>query len=148
MTKFEYLTDAIQKHDSDACLIWPFTQDRQGYGKLYRIKDQRAHRLAFWFSHGRMPEPLALHSCDTPACFNPRHIREGTHKDNQGEKAIKGRQVRGEMHKCSKLTPQQILQMRDEHAAGASIGMCSRKYGIGHKTASQIVKHTAWKHIN
>ena len=99
-TKAEWLAAAIAEHNSDDCLLWPFAIDRDGYGRVCFYGDGKkervfAHRASYRLTHGRWPLPLGLHSCDTPACFNPRHIHEGTHAVNQGEKADRGRSLSG-----------------------------------------------------
>jgi hypothetical protein len=52
---------------------------------------QKAHRFAFYLSHGRWPKPNGLHRCDVTLCVRPRHIFEGTQRDNMKDCAAKGR---------------------------------------------------------
>ena len=147
MTGHAYLQVAICSHMSEDCLFWPFAKDRQGYGKVfYQGKTERAHRVAYKLVHGYWPEPNGLHSCDQPSCFNPFHIRSGSHKDNQLEKACKGRQIRGEKHKCSKLTPELVRELRREYPS-TSLRKLSVKFGIDRKTCAGIIRRTAWAHI-
>lgn len=100
MDNYDYLRNAVASHMSDECLLWPFGKDRQGYGKVWLDGDTvRAHRVAYKLVHDKWPMPNGLHSCDNPTCFNPFHLSAGDNKANQAEKAAKGRQIRGEMHK-------------------------------------------------
>lgn len=77
-----------------ACVIWPGAKDRQGYG-LVKINGrcQRAHRVALAKKVGRelSRSELALHSCHTPSCVNPQHLRVGSAAQNNRE--ARARQV-------------------------------------------------------
>lgn len=149
MTRYEWLRSAVANHMEDSCLLWPFGKDRQGYGKVWFEGDTvRAHRVAFKLVHGKWPEPLGLHSCDTPSCVSPFHVSEGTNADNQGEKAARGRQIRGEMHKCSKLNPELVRQIRSEYIYGVNgLQKLANKFGISKKTVMRIIHYEGWKHI-
>ena len=53
----------------------------------------QAHRLA-WMLANEQDIPagrLVLHGCDTPACCNWRHLRVGSHADNQLDAVARGR---------------------------------------------------------
>jgi hypothetical protein len=152
-TRFDYFLSAVGSHNSDECLLWPFSVDRDGYGKLTYYDNGKelkvsAHRLAFKFVHGRWPEPLGLHSCDTPGCFNPRHITEGTHLVNQNEKAARKRSLRGEQQHDAKLTKELVIAARLEYAEG-NIGFrgISHKYGVTETAIRLAITGKTWKHV-
>jgi hypothetical protein len=76
----------------DACWPWTGRKDRDGYGVLYfEGKERRAHRVAFYLTNGRWPEPCCLHDCDNPPCCNPDHLHEGTQPQNIHECVERGR---------------------------------------------------------
>src|ERR1019366_6190424 len=125
---------------NDACLLWPYLRNKDGYGQLTFTGDDGSrvtrgvHRIAFFLTYGHWPSPLCLHRCDIRACFNPCHLFEGTDKDNVHDMMSKGRANftiafgRGETHVGAVLTEQQVLSIR------ASQGVSHRKlaqlYGV------------------
>lgn len=95
------------------CILWNGHCDPAGYGKFQfwdrRTKKQkrvRAPRFALAVKLGRWPGGNALHSCDTPRCCNPEHLREGSQKENIAEMDSRGRRgvkplssyLRGDAH--------------------------------------------------
>ena len=80
----------------NGCMIWEGATNN-GYGKLlWRGRQVRVHRLALALATGRdlntVPsDTLALHSCDTPRCCNPEHLRWGTNADNTRDAIDRGR---------------------------------------------------------
>lgn len=87
---------------SDGCWLWNGLLNRKGYGSFrFRGKQQCAHRVAYKLLVGEIPGGLFVcHSCDTPACVNPKHLWLGTAADNNRDRDIKGRQrsVSGDAH--------------------------------------------------
>lgn len=75
------------------CWMWTGAT-REGYG-VYSTASGRqvaAHRFAWSFAYGRIEiGKNVLHSCDVPACVNPRHLRLGTHEENVLDRTVLSR---------------------------------------------------------
>ena len=150
--KFDWLKAAIESHKSDDCLMWPFAVDRDGYGRVCSYIDGKedrvfAHRVSFRLVHGRWPDPLGLHKCDVPGCFNPRHIFEGTHAENHADQVRKGRSLRGVMQRDAKLSDELVSKMRNEYSDGASFSQLASIYGVSKIAARWAVNGKTWKHV-
>jgi len=94
-----FWTKVDQSAGPDAC--WPCTarKDRDGYGVVhFSGKARRAHRVAFFLTHGHWPEPICLHACDSRDCCNPRHLHEGTQAQNVRECVERGRTAAGSLN--------------------------------------------------
>lgn len=66
----------------DECWKWNNYSHRMNYYPLFRGK--KVHRLSCELFNERttVEKPFVLHSCDHPWCWNPQHLRIGTHEDN------------------------------------------------------------------
>ena len=146
--KLDWLIAAINNHNSDKCLLWPFGKSK-GYGVVrFNEKDVKAPRLAFYFANGRWPTPEARHTCDIRACFNPGHITEGTRQQNDKDKWDRRRGGWGEQIGTSKLTQQQVRTIRKEYATGnVSQQAIADKFGVVQSTIGVIVRRVRWKQI-
>lgn len=130
------------KRAQDSCMIWPFGL-LSGYGRLRIGREQYVHRIAFALHSGK-PVPkgmMVLHSCDTPACFNPRHLFLGTQFDNMRDAQQKDRLAKGSYHGRSKLTEKQVLEIRQSKESNVVLG---RRYGVKKQTIGRIKRGIRW----
>ena len=74
------------------------------------------------------------HRCDRPSCVNPRHLEKGSQSDNMNDSYRRGRKpvgCAGEKHHNSKITKQDVIEIRDLYAKGGiSLGEIGKRYGM------------------
>jgi HNH endonuclease len=81
----------VGEPDEHGCRRWMGCFEEAGYGRYsIRRTTVRAHRVAYFFAHGVLPE-VVMHICDNPACVNVEHLRQGTQLENIADRHAKGR---------------------------------------------------------
>lgn len=127
---------------------------RNGYGSFSHktSRSARAHRMAWIFAVGPVPRgAVVCHRCDNPSCVNPAHLFLGSQADNMRDKIAKGRQLRGEGIGTSRLTEQQVSEIRARHGAynidGESCRKLAAEFGVSDKAIWHAVKGNTWRHV-
>jgi hypothetical protein len=144
MERFWNKVDKIE----NGCWNWTASVRKDGYGQFQlHGAPKSAHRVAWFFKHGRWPNDLLLHSCDNPRCVNPSHLREGTHQDNMRDRSARGRCARNGGEACgrAKLTAAQVSDIRK--AAGTQRAIAAA-YGVTQSLVSQIQRGVVWADTN
>jgi hypothetical protein len=72
-----------QSGGPDACWPWLGYVHRAGYGMVHRPPENYAHRAAYRYTVGPVPEGLTLdHLCRNLICCNPAHLEPVTQGEN------------------------------------------------------------------
>lgn len=90
---------------------------------------------------------MCLHSCDTPRCVNPDHLRAGTAQDNSDDMKERDRLTRGSDRPLSKLDEEKVLVIRQRAAEGASDKALAQDFGVTAGMIRHIRNRRAWTHI-
>jgi hypothetical protein len=148
----------------DEC--WPWigkTKATNGYGRMdvMNVLGAYAHRVAYLAAnpdsislrapkHKNLPE-FVLHTCDNPACCNPKHLFLGTYADNTRDRRVKGRapNFSGERGPNSKLTQAEADEIRRLTSYGISTGALASLFGISKSGVKGITsgRHFAVHHV-
>jgi hypothetical protein len=141
----------------NTCWGWKGFVRSNGYGVCcFRAVEFKAHRVAFFLSNGRIrSDLLVLHSCDNRRCCNPRHLRQGTPKQNSQDSVRKGRntRLRGENNGKAKLTRRQVGEIKKTLRAAANGKIeiyqyqIARYYGVSEATVSYLKNGGRWDDV-
>lgn len=140
------------------CWHWKASTRGKGYGQIRVGNISRkvimAHRASWILHFGSIPDGLCvLHHCDRPQCTRPSHLFLGTRGDNHDDMKKKNRGARGESHGLSKLTPEQVEEIRRRHVRGrrwkvaANSDELASEFGVSRKAINLIVNRKRWSHI-
>jgi len=161
---YQFLLDAIAS-PGDACIEWPYGFFGSGYGQIHINQiSYGVHVVAYVITHGlNIPLPagtFVLHECDNRKCFNPRHLRAGTPKDNWRDAVDKGRMtvgvidngIKGTAHRNSKLTDDDVRFIRKHYVPYGNnsefntVGL-ARRFGVSQGLIAHIINRRNWTHV-
>lgn len=130
----------------EGCWEWQGTIDGYGYGVVdYAGSRYRAHVLALEFDGRTVPQGMvACHHCDNPRCVRPDHLYVGTQRQNVQDASRRGRLLKGDRHHQSKLTENQVREIRRLDLPYAEI---ARLYGVSRPTVTRAIKGKTWRHV-
>jgi hypothetical protein len=120
------------------CWIWTACLSTKGYGRIMANgRVQNAHRVAYELTYGPIPpEQNVCHACDNPLCVRPSHMFLGTQTDNIRDMFAKGRNV---SLGPRKLSPEQVDEVFELYAGGASSSIIAAQYGVTGTTICRII---------
>ncbi len=139
-----------QSAGPNGCWIWLAGHFTNGYGQFWvPFQSVLAHRFSWELANGPIPRGLwVCHHCDNRPCVNPAHLFLATSAGNTQDSVNKGRRARGETHGRSKLTKEEVLEIRKEYAHGGMLQQeLADAYEVTDVTISHIVRRKTWRHI-
>ena len=133
-------------YSNDKCVIFPGCKSRRGYGLLrYQNKLQHAHRVSYKILHGEIPNNMCIcHTCDNRGCVNPLHLFAASHKENMEDMVKKGRSLKGEKNKTAKLSPEKVIQIRQDTRSNPKIAV---DFGVSKNAIHKIKTGKMWGHV-
>ena len=137
-------------HPGDDCLIWPFHIAKDGYGRVHEPETNKlmtASRLMCSFAHGQpdSADMQAAHSCGKGniGCVNPRHLYWTDHTGNQADRVAHGTTNRGERQGQSKLTEDDVRQIRSLKGLEPQ-SVTAARFDVNQSTISDIRRRKRW----
>lgn len=155
-TLSERFWEKVDKRGEDECWEWQGAKFivTHPYGQIWvNKKIELAHRISWCLHHGFIPKELrVLHHCDNPPCVNPQHLFLGTQSDNLIDAAKKGRLRTsprlGENHHDSKLTDNEVLEMRSSYKEKREpYKIIAKRHNVHPTTVGRIIRNERWQHL-
>lgn len=138
-TPVKRFLESYTPEPNTGCWLWTRLVDKDGYGIHFANKQGRAHRFSFTIFKHEIPKGMiVMHSCDTPSCVNPDHLRLGTYYENSNDMVNKMR--------CRYKRPiKEILEIRAD--TSMSNRALAKKYNLSHTSVNKIKSKLAWKNV-
>lgn len=143
-----FYSEVVITYDGDDCLIWPYTRDAKGYGRM-KVDGRMAlvSRRVCEEANGTPPTPSheAAHSCGNGkfGCVTKRHLSWKTRAENCADKIIHGTHDRGERNSQAKITESQAREILALKGRGTQRSIAER-FGIARRTVTQIQSGKRW----
>jgi hypothetical protein len=152
VTRIERVRNFVEEfastHTTNECVRGPEGFNPDGYSYL-SVGGYTTHvyRHLCELRHGPAPELgyQAAHDCGNAWCWHLDHIVWKTTLDNHADKKRHGTHLKGESMPWSKITEQQVREIR-EMSKSMSQREIARRLGIGHNHVWHIL-HDTWKHV-
>lgn len=135
------------------CLKWTGQRDGRGYGRMKRRQGDTAvvvpaHRIAYAMHIGPLIEDaVVLHLCDNKLCVNPNHLVMGTQKANMYDLQKKGLAAHGCKHPASKLSEEQVNEIRVLYKYGYQQKRLAQMFGVARSTVSKVVTKAGYSRV-
>lgn len=137
-------------YKTDTCWLWIGRKNKEGYGRAVLNKvETMSHRIVYeLFKEPIEKGKILLHSCHNPGCVNPDHLRQGTDKENSLDMIAARRSSHGEKHHSSKLTDEQIREIKMLHLDGLTQTAIAKIYNVSQPCVGCVLRKKTWKDVN
>jgi hypothetical protein len=149
----QFFEEVVLTWGSDECLFWPYAKISTGYGQ-FAIEPGRggkrvlAHREACRRIHGEPPNENydCAHSCNNGhlGCVNPKHLRWTTRAENMADGRAAGTLGQGSGCTASKLTKEDVVEIRELLAKGVYQEVIAKKFGVSRSAICLINTGKHW----
>ena len=146
----------VDIREPDECWNWQLKLTKHGYG-LFAAGGtlHRCTRFAYVHRNGlqthHIPKDLRINAkCGNKACCNPAHLQLFNHQEIWDKMAEDGKIVVGSKHRMSKLTEQDILDIRERYTPKSLTDNYQRiadDYGVTPGCIRDIIIRKTWRHV-
>jgi hypothetical protein len=150
MSDEERFLSHTNKNGENGCWNWTGALYQNGYGVFtYRYRAVKVHRYSYRLYRGQIPEGLEVcHTCDNKKCVNPEHLFLGTQQDNMTDMVNKGRSLTGEKGTNTKLTWEQVREIRKLYKTGKhSQYTLADLFNVSRSNIKFILNNKTWKEV-
>jgi hypothetical protein len=147
---WERFRSNVDARGREECWEWRGTKNGAGYGCFYTGgKVYMAHRMAYMIEIGDIEDDLLIcHTCDNKSCVNPNHLWKGTRSENAQDCSSKdGQNKKGERNGNSKLTKEDVVEIRRLKSEGYPNRYITNKFGIDRRHIPRLMSGKEWKHV-
>ncbi len=135
------------------CWIWTGGVSG-GYGYIGRggtSNMMKASQASWILNRGPIPDGFQLlHCCpnrDNRLCIRPDHLYLGTNVENVRDRMLRGNTMAGERGPRSKLTCEQVIDIRKRRSANEPLLVLANDYNVHPATISKIDLNQRWKEM-
>jgi hypothetical protein len=131
--------------EETGCYLWQGCVAGEGYGvTCWESKQVYIHRIIYQFDNPNEIINVIRHTCDTPNCWCPDHLRNGTTQDNVNDKVLKGRHIFGSANYNARFTENDIRIIRGSEL---NIYQLAKAYDVTPSNIHYIRTYKTWRHV-
>lgn len=151
-----YIIDRVDIDPDTNCWLWK-QRCTHGYGVVgpghrlaKKYNNTKLSRLSYNIFVGPIPEgQVVRHKCRSRQCCNPAHLELGTQYENVQDKKRDGTTVKGVDQVSSKLTEQDVKDLRKLFATGRyTKRYLGNLFEISPTVIRRIILGVMWSHIS
>lgn len=147
-----YLKGFVLQNRGGECLLWPYARTSNGYAWVYNPEGSKlVSRILCEEVHGPPPSDVheAAHSCGNGhmGCVTREHIRWASPLENAADRQGHGTQCRGEAIGTSKLTAEQVREIRQLQGS-LPIDEIASRFGVTPASISHIHTGHTWSWLD
>jgi hypothetical protein len=110
---------------------------------------RRIHRLVPLSFVGPCPDGMeAAHEDGVRSNNNVDNLRWDTKKGNQADRERHGTMLRGASSPSSKLTEEQVIEIKCRHQRGETQTSLAEEFGVSQPAVHYILTHKTWGHVD